>query len=182
MPGSNYVRCFRLTSIGEAAELDAYLEGRGYARIDETRVLTTTLRDTVCEPGFKELPMGEWLDYYSSLSETSDAARKLHGLILSGIQTDCAFATMEDADGNPRACGLAVAEQGLVGLFDIFTDPAHRRAGYGQRLVRSLLSWGADRGAQLAYLQMMADNAPAASMYEKLGFSPLYTYWYRTSP
>jgi ribosomal protein S18 acetylase RimI-like enzyme len=36
--------------------------------------------------------------------------------------------------------------------------------------MRSLLDFGAERGARRAYLQVNSDNEPALQMYAKLGF------------
>jgi N-acetylglutamate synthase len=77
------------------------------------------------------------------------------------------------------ACGLGVLQDGFVGLFDIVTDAAVRRQGYGQRLVQSILAWGSRRGAHTANLQVMLNNEPAFHLYVKLGFAEQYRYWHR---
>ena len=91
------------------------------------------------------------------------------------------FGVLADA-GKPVACGMAVVEGELAGLFDIVTHPDSRRRGYGRLLVQSLLAHAATMGARRVYLQVLADNAPALALYEQLGFQTLYAYWYRASP
>jgi len=75
----------------------------------------------------------------------------------------------------------AVLEQELVGLFDVVTHPEARRAGHATELVDGLLGWARDNGARRAYLQMVAANDAARALYDRLGFEPLYHYWYRIS-
>jgi ribosomal protein S18 acetylase RimI-like enzyme len=77
------------------------------------------------------------------------------------------------------ACGLAVLDHDLVGLFDLVTDGRYRRRGYGAALVAGLLGWGLAHGAQRAYLQVARTNTAACALYRKLGFSEAYSYWYR---
>jgi ribosomal protein S18 acetylase RimI-like enzyme len=86
---------------------------------------------------------------------------------------------MDEAEVRPVACGLAVADGHLVGLFDLLVAKDVRRRGYGAQLLRRLVSWGIDRGATQAYLQVQGDNAPASNLYRKLGFQSAYQYWYR---
>ena len=57
---------------------------------------------------------------YSQLTNMPDTATALHKAILKGIQAPCAFAALAGGDGWV-ACGLAVLEQNLLGLFDIVT-------------------------------------------------------------
>lgn len=92
------------------------------------------------------------------------------------------FATLPDESGEPVACGLAVLEGSLVGLFEIVTDRARRNRGYGGALVSAMLAWAARRGATEAYLQVVATNGPAVHLYRKLGFTEAFTYWYRIPP
>jgi len=81
--------------------------------------------------------------------------------------------------GDPVACGLAVVERELVGLFDIFTRADARNAGHGAAIVQGLLAWAATGGATRAYLQMVEENTAAAALYRGLGFDEIYRYWYR---
>tara|TARA_Y100001933_G_scaffold231666_1_gene249650 strand:- start:4977 stop:5750 length:774 start_codon:yes stop_codon:yes gene_type:complete len=173
---------FRLTSIDEAhVGLDGFLAGRGYRRRDETEVLTRPLDDLPpADDGLCLLPIERWLTVYSELSGMPDTARALHGAILRGIPLPCAYGVVGPPD-RPMACGLAVLQQDMVGLFDVVTRPDARRAGHGNALVRSLLGWAAGQGAGRAYLQMVADNQPARGLYHQLGFETLYQYWYRIS-
>jgi len=174
---------FRLTSISDCTVLDAYLADRGYARVDPTEVLTTALStlDLPVQSHIRRLDREQWLDAYTVLTGMPDQARALHGAILKGIQNDCAFAVLDEGAG-PLACGLAVMEQHLVGLFDIFTHADHRGCGHAGVLVSELLAWARGRGATTAYLQMIASNEPARALYRKYDFTPAYEYWYRVSP
>jgi ribosomal protein S18 acetylase RimI-like enzyme len=42
----------------------------------------------------------------------------------------------------------------------------------------ALVGWGAERGATTAYLQVLADNAPALALYDRLGFATHHAYRY----
>lgn len=175
---------FRLTSIGTgdgAHELlDDYLAGRDYAHRDPTLVLTAPLSALPPAPEPQLLPLADWLDVYTRLSGMPERARALHGAILRGMPQPCAYAVVGDP-AKPLACGLGVLEQDLLGLFDVVTNPEARRRGHGRALVAGLLAWGRRQGAQRAYLQMVRDNDPARALYDSLGFTDLYAYWYRVS-
>lgn len=172
---------FRLTSIDDCQPLEDLLARRGYRYCDPTEVLTLDLdRRPPESPAHRLLPSERWLAVYADLTGMPAAARALHGAILRGIPLPCGYAAIGSSEA-PLACGLAVLEQDLVGLFDVVTDPRARRSGRGTELVSSLLAWAYDRGARRAYLQMVADNGPARGLYAKLGFTPLYRYWYRIS-
>jgi GNAT superfamily N-acetyltransferase len=173
---------FRLTSVSDLSELDALLDARGYQHIDPTRVLHRTIATSpLLDPGFMEVPLREWLNVYSDLAEMPRPTQALHAALLKGIRSDCIYGVLY-ADHQPVACGLAVVERELTGLFDVVTHPGQRRRGHAGALVSSLLGSGAQAGANQAYLQVEENNAPARALYEALGVTELYHYWYRTAP
>ena len=89
------------------------------------------------------------------------------------------LASLVDAGGRGVACGLGVLEGEAVGLFDLITDPAERKKGYGTRLLAGILRWSRENGACHAYLQVMEVNVVARKLYAKFGFQEVYRYWYR---
>lgn len=78
------------------------------------------------------------------------------------------------------AVGIAVPDDGLLGMFCLAVAPDRRRAGLGTALVRRLLA--AEPSARLAYLQVEEGNLPARELYRRLGFEPVYRYRHRLSP
>lgn len=85
----------------------------------------------------------------------------------------------EDRDGAPLGVVLAVAERGLLGIYDLAVRPEARRQGIGARLVARCLAEGAARGCRLAWLQVTAENGPARALYRGMGFRRGYGYHYR---
>jgi ribosomal protein S18 acetylase RimI-like enzyme len=57
------------------------------------------------------------------------------------------------------------------------TSPETARA-----VLEGLVDWAAERGARTAYLQTRGDNAPALTLYDRLGFVTHHTYRYLRAP
>ncbi len=172
---------FRITAGADGAEqaaLDSYLDARGYRLADSTLVLSAPIAAAAVSRRWAVLTLKEWLNAYAMLTEMPGKFMRLHGAILNAIRTDCAHAVLRDGE-DVLACGLGVLERDLLGLFDIVTLPAHRRQGCAEELVRGLLAWGRERGAETAYLQVSEGNAAAQALYRKLAFAERYRYWYR---
>jgi ribosomal protein S18 acetylase RimI-like enzyme len=115
----------------------------------------------------------DWLEAWARCEPGRDVeahARTVFPL-LAGRAT---FARLDDV-----AVGIAVDHDDLVGLFCVAVDPGHRRSGLGTALVRALL--GGSR-ADIAYLQVEEENAPAVALYERLGFGEAYRYCHRVAP
>ena len=180
---------FRLTTVSDESALDDLLAARGYESIDPTQVLhrSLTTGEFDVAGAFSVVPVASFLATYATVQEPPDidarsarTASELHRVILRAIRSETVFGSIIE-DGEPVACGMAVVERELVGLFDIVVHPECRRRGHGRALVESLLKRAADMGARTAYLQVLDDNATARSLYTALGFEPLYEYRYRVS-
>lgn len=122
-----------------------------------------------------------WLAAVSTFNQLTPVQAEAVRGIVGSILPSAGLAKLT-IDGRIAAVGLAVAERGRVGLFDLTVDPGRRRQGLAKRLIDSLLSWGREHGAEQAYLQVETGNQPALALYDKLGFQEVYRYWYRGLP
>jgi ribosomal protein S18 acetylase RimI-like enzyme len=176
---------FKLAATSQAGALDWLLAEHGYRSEALTSVQVLDLNKwTGDQPEGVESSGAvteEWLAAASRMSRARPEQIAAHRKILALIVPARHFAWIE-AEGQVIACGLGVAQDGYVGIFDIAVDPGRRRQGYAERLMQDLLAWGKQVGARTAYLQVMLDNEPALHLYQKLGFREAYQYWYRVKP
>lgn len=87
----------------------------------------------------------------------------------AGFLTDpLAFLLVEGDAG--FLLGRAVA--GEAELLTLAVAPEARRLGVGRKLVARFLYQAQLRGADRAFLEVKADNAPAIALYESSGFVP----------
>jgi putative acetyltransferase len=73
------------------------------------------------------------------------------------------------------ACG-AYAPTRVAGTCEIkriYVQPAHRRQGHGQRIIRELLQRAAQAGYTHAALSTWRNNAHGLALYAALGFAPV---------
>ena len=68
--------------------------------------------------------------------------------------------------------GFVVARQMAdeIHVNNVAVRPEHRRLGIGESLLRAVLSWGRDRVAAQAVLEVRAENIAAQKLYEACGF------------
>jgi N-acetylglutamate synthase len=180
---------FKLTSAAEDAALDRTLANVGYQSAATTSVQSVVLepaRSDVTSSSRPEVSLAAsldnaWLEDFNRLSATPARFESTMRAMLQKIAPAHVFASVV-LHGQTVAQGLAVAERGYVGIFDIIVDSNVRNQGLGRRVVTSLLQWAQTQGAFQAYLAVMVDNAPAVHLYAQLGFQEQYRYWYRHKP
>jgi GNAT superfamily N-acetyltransferase len=171
---------FRLNPFSLPADLDATLASRSYQHYDDVMVMTAGLvaeRETVPrqariagEP--VELSFAEWFAGNSSTTAPIQRA------ILERIQPMHWLAGWR-CDGEWVARGLAVVDNGWLGIFNVSVMDSHRRRGFGRALMAAMIRQAVNHGARRAYLQVVAENAAAVHLYAGLGFHETYRYWYR---
>jgi ribosomal protein S18 acetylase RimI-like enzyme len=179
---------FRLVSfLPDAAATDAALEARGYVLTDRSLVMTAPLSASNealdAAAGTVALAHGAapWLRAYQSVSGQIGPGQATHLSMLGAVDGPAAFAfDAPGGDDAAAACvGLGVLHGGRLGLFDVATREDARGQGRATRLCAGLMAWGRDAGATGAFLQVVAANARAIALYERLGFRRAYDYWYR---
>ena len=175
---------FKITGAAYPEGLDALLAERGYQAESATSVQLLDLKNwdrlLAQDAAFTPLALDAWQSDFCRMNGIEGENQTTHRLVLQSIVPATCFASLR-IEGRTVACGLGVLQDGFVGLFDIVTGPGWRQHGYGERLVRSLLSWAKRLGAHTAYLQVMLNNAPSLHLYAKIGFQEAYQYWYRVN-
>lgn len=169
---------YRLNDAMQPADLDAVLAERGYERSKESLVMTADLQSLSHSIdknfSFERSVADDWLADWGRWNDVPALHISTAKEMLINSPAEACYGRVED-----KAVGLAVREGDYVGLFDIVVSPEHRRQGLGLVLVSSLLAWGRQQGAKIAYLQVLGSNHPALGLYGGLGFREHHRYWYR---
>ncbi|MEO8303391.1 MAG: GNAT family N-acetyltransferase [Betaproteobacteria bacterium] len=178
---------FRMTPMSRPADLDGVLDARGYQAFSETYVQTLALDRPPEIPHAADDVVTEspdtdaFVDAVDSLRVSTPRQREAHRERLINSPLGKRYATIRAA--GRVVCTAQVAIEGpLVGVFDVVTASDARGNGYATLACASLLSWAWQHGANAAYLQVSADNAPAIAAYRKFGFATAYSYHYRGRP
>ncbi len=117
-----------------------------------------------------------------SAADVPPAGMQLHALLLAGIRSEHVFGFIS-VDRVPVACGIAVLERELVGLFDIVTHACRatarsRSARWSNRCSR----WGRNAAPVMPTCRSSKRTSRHARCSDQLGFEDLYSYWYRVAP
>jgi ribosomal protein S18 acetylase RimI-like enzyme len=74
---------------------------------------------------------------------------------------------------------IKMNEKTCDGIFDIIVAKNERGAGYGQEIMTGILNAANHEKVKKAYLSVVVGNVSAENLYQKLGFTEIYRYWYR---
>ncbi|WP_165165008.1 GNAT family N-acetyltransferase [Corynebacterium qintianiae] len=137
---------------------------------EEILVMTRPLNKGPVVENFEVLdePDDAWLAMYHFRGESlpAEAIKPIDGriayarLVDSGETVAVTRATLTESEDGRCWLGYSAVE----------VAPHLRRRGLGTQLGASLLAWGADQGADEAYLHVRASNSVAIGLYHKLGF------------
>jgi len=156
------------------------LKGEGWVYGSETLVMAAELDSLDLAHGMDHLPTHDvprFSEACVEIDEGRDTTAEVLASIVSAIEPTAGLFLVEDQNG-PSAVAICVQDNDLAGLQQIVVEPALRRQGIGLELVSAALRWAKLRGARKAWLQVIADNHGARSLYERLGFKPVYHYAY----
>lgn len=150
--------------------------------IKATRVLVRDVPPAgdVPDVSIGSVPDAAWLRTYER-----DVPAEVLTAVIGG---EVAFATRagagaSEATGYGTAVGRAAvttAPDGTrwAGLSAVRVAERSRRRGHARAVCSALLGWAAGRGATRAYVQVLADNEPAATLYHSMGFRLHHTLRY----
>lgn len=121
----------------------------------------------------------DWLQFAQNRAQWTADGKQVFLDALRHIEYPILFADIEVND-QLAAIAYAVVIDEIAIIESVETAPAFRRQGRAAHLLSSLLAKCRRLGAGGAALQVLAQNAPARTLYKKLGFSTeLYDYHYR---
>lgn len=188
--------CFRVLDVHGPEALDGLLAARGYDATGHSTLLELPLdraRTAAPHPS-AEIRTGaldeDWFEAAWSLAprDGDDARATMHDILAGTPSVQVLLRSNgngngDDDDGAPIAVGRAAlveAGRGTAAILNmIAVDPQRRREGLGRAVSQTLLAIAAVQGADLALLEVEQDNAPAAALYQGLGFRPRGSYHYR---
>ena len=170
----------RVPSLPSMSGLDSFLEINGYASEAPSMVMARTLSTGWgASPVARRLDRESWLDTFYTISGQPLGDRGNHQQLISQIEADAYYTTLDNVQGLPACCALAIHYHGVIGIYNVATAAMCRRQQFATQLLSALLKLGSEVGASYAYLQVEDSNLSAINLYEKLGFRELYRYRYR---
>lgn len=172
---------FQVLEIAAPPALDVVLAKRGYAAEAPTLTLVKAVRGGAipADVTISGEPTRGWRDLYFR-EQPAIRARECAG-ILSRVPHPRAFVTAY-RDGVPAAVGLGVMTGSTVAVDCVQSAREHLRRGAAQAVMRGLDAWAGQQGAARLALAVVAANAPARALYDKLAYRPVSGYHYRTLP
>ena len=168
-------------------DFDNMLDKRHYEIEHVTEVMTMQIPDNICPASDVPVQLDpkirpEWI---FSLFDLKEMTNEIHRQIVPSMYRAIPKRTIAahiEAEGRYVATGLGILDRDYIGIYAIHVDPAYRRQHFARAICQNLLLQGQKQGARKAYLQVVQGNTPARKLYEQIGFTQLYTYWFRVSP
>lgn len=176
---------FQISPAAQPAGLDQVLAGRGYEWRSPTNVQVAAAGDVLrqlplccTDVDVKDEPGEDWMDLWWAVDGRGRTeARAIAREILTA--GPALYASVRDGVGTAAVGRLALVGQ-WAGVYCMAVRPDVRRRGYAMSVLRALIEHAADRGVRHTWLQVVADNDAARTLYRRAGFADLYGYHYRT--
>ena len=175
---------FRLPDVPAFEAFQAVLRERGFVRQQPTLTQTCAIAgllptDPDLAAELAEAPDEAWMSMYLGEGlDPVDGASRARSLSRA---SDMLYASLRE-NGQTLACGAASFGQGWLGVHGMRTAAAQRGRGLAGTIVQAMAREAAHRGIRQAFLQVDIGNAPACSLYHRLGFTTAWSYAYWRRP
>jgi ribosomal protein S18 acetylase RimI-like enzyme len=178
--------CFKLADTAFApANLPQALLERGYAEKSRTLVMTRQLSPAgpqqAAGVSLQSAPTGTF-DTALTAASTNPKDLAERRQVLARIPAPRAFAVLTEGTETAAIGAVAIAPDGLAGIYAMRTVPAFQRRGFASQVLGALAAFAAGKSATTLFLQVEANNTPAIRLYEKADFQIAYAYSYWHAP
>jgi len=158
--------------------LDAMLDKRGYALIDEVQMYVAPVEMLTDTP----IPRVTCFNIWEPLAIMAEiwAAGGI-GPARLAVMERAKIKTGILARWNEKPAGVAFAavHDGVTMVHAVEVLGHQRKQGVAQWMMRAAAFWGAKHGARHLAVLCVTANKPANALYAKMGFTPVGTYHYR---
>jgi len=162
---------------------DAAFDAAGWLRDDDNLVLTASLADWPAPRVAVDLapePDEAWLTGYRYRGTPLPPVAR--AVLVNAEDPVFASIRCDPAPVRPAAVARGVVVEDWLIVTAVTVDEGHRRRGLASSIMAGLGAWARDRGGRSCVLQVAGDNAPALSLYARLGFTEHHRYHYRLGP
>lgn len=165
----------RVTPLLDAAVVKEITEAWGLIAVDPTVVMIQTVQEGPRDAGVTIVDLLDlhFQDELFSLNARPDAARDQWTRIITRMSDRGRGLWIPG-----KAVGVLAVEAPMAAVYSVAVEPLARRQGWGTRMMAAAANAAVDLGAHTLFLQVLATNAPAVSLYEGLGFVEAYRYHY----
>lgn len=174
---------FQIGPAVQPSDLDAHLEARGYEVRNPTLVQCAAISDVLAklpapavDVNISTMPSASWTDCWWSIDGRGDDTRATAEQILG--RGNALYATVPDGD-QAQAIGRLALVDDTAGLYCLAVDKRFRRQGLASAVIHGLLQAAT---VNWVWLSVLEDNAPARTLYNRLGFQTVSRYHYRVRP
>ena len=162
---------------------DALVEGFGAAGWTPERVVVMLLRPDADQRGAAQAAVREvefaavrsLMEQWYGEAMSAAEARDLADADADSALTSGARYFLTERDGEPAACCMLLAGDGVGQVEEVYTAKPYRGAGLASAVVRIAIAAARERGDDLIMILADADDWPQR-LYERLGFETVDTY------
>ncbi len=170
---------FRLQ--GDAPDLDAALEARGYRAKDPTTVYVLPI-DRLTDraiPPVTAFSIWEPLAIMNEVWETDGVGQARRDVM---ARAACKTAVLSRWNEKPGGVAFAAVHRTICMVHAVVVLAHQRRQGVAQWMMRRAAFWGQAQGATHIAVLCVDENAGANALYRALGFAAVGGYHYRKYP